>query len=368
VPDWLNDPIYYHNRGNSTWVGESALYGDFSGLDDLATENPRVVQGFIDIYGAWIDRFGIDGYRIDTAKHVNPAFWRAFVPAMMARARARGIPNFHIFGEVMTADYDPALLASWTREAGLPAVLDFVFAHAAVDAASGRTGTAELARLFDDDALYQGGKPAALRLPTFLGNHDVGRFAMFLKQANPGIGADELLARDMLGHSLLLTLRGVPVIYYGDEQGFAGHGGDQFARQDMFASQVKEYNEEPLVGSTSTTARANFDHHHPLYRLIASLAAIRRATPALTDGRTQVRSFSTKPGLFAVSRFDPGTGREVLLAFNTSNQPVQAAVAVDPASRAFTALAGPCPAAAGAPGSVTISLPPLGFAVCAAKD
>lgn len=90
VPAWLNDPIYYHNRGNSDWVGESALYGDFAGLDDLATENPKVVQGFIDIYGRWIDAFGIDGFRIDTAKHVNPEFWQAFVPAMLARAKARG--------------------------------------------------------------------------------------------------------------------------------------------------------------------------------------------------------------------------------------------------------------------------------------
>jgi glycosidase len=91
-PAWLNNPIWYHNRGDTDWKGESAQYGDFVGLDDLVTENPRVVKGFIEIYGSWIDRFGIDGYRIDTAKHVNPQFWRAFVPAMQARARLRGIP------------------------------------------------------------------------------------------------------------------------------------------------------------------------------------------------------------------------------------------------------------------------------------
>ena len=47
VPAWLNDPIYYHNRGDSTFRGESSTMGDFSGLDDLYTENPRVVAGFI---------------------------------------------------------------------------------------------------------------------------------------------------------------------------------------------------------------------------------------------------------------------------------------------------------------------------------
>src|SRR5689334_13836925 len=41
-PAWLNDPIYYHNRGNSTFRGESSLTGDFFGLDDVYTENPRV--------------------------------------------------------------------------------------------------------------------------------------------------------------------------------------------------------------------------------------------------------------------------------------------------------------------------------------
>ena len=72
VPAWLNDPIWYHNRGNSEWYGESTTYGDFSGLDDLNTEHPRVVAGLIEVFGSWIDRFGVDGFRIDTAKHVNP--------------------------------------------------------------------------------------------------------------------------------------------------------------------------------------------------------------------------------------------------------------------------------------------------------
>ncbi|MFC0588638.1 alpha-amylase family glycosyl hydrolase [Novosphingobium aquiterrae] len=368
TPAWLNDPIYYHNRGNSNWKGESALYGDFVGLDDVATEHPRVVAGMIEIYGDWIDKYGVDGFRIDTAKHVNPEFWRQFVPAMLARAKARGIPNFHIFGEVATGDFDPALQAAWTRNAGLPSNLDFAFARAAVEAAAGKSGTEILARLLDDDVLYEGGKAAALRLPTFLGNHDAGRFAMFLKQMNPGIRPEDLLARDKLGHAIMLTMRGVPVIYYGDEQGFAGHGGDQLARQDMFASKVPEYNDEALVGTTSTTAQANFNPAHPLYRFIADLARLRRATPALTGGASTVRAMSEKPGLFAVSRFDPVTGREVLLAYNTGTTPLTNRIAIDPASLAFTALAGQCPQVADAPGSVTVTLPPLSFAVCAAKE
>jgi glycosidase len=50
TPSWLNDPSMYHNRGNSTYAGESADQGDFGGLDDLWTERPEVVQGMEKIY------------------------------------------------------------------------------------------------------------------------------------------------------------------------------------------------------------------------------------------------------------------------------------------------------------------------------
>ena len=368
VPDWLNDPQWYHNRGNTNWQGESAQYGDFVGLDDVATENPRVLAGFIDIYGGWIDRFGVDGFRIDTAKHVNPEFWRGFVPAMLARAKARGIPNFHIFGEVATGDYDPALLASWTRNAGLPSTLDFAFAHAAVTAASGSAGTQELARLIDDDVLYEGGAATALIQPTFLGNHDAGRVGMFMTQMAPKADRDELFARDLLAHAIMLTMRGVPVIYSGDEQGFVGHGGDQLARQDLFASKVPQYNDQALLGTTATTAQANFNVRHPLYLLIAELSAVRRSTPALTSGRSTVRRFTDKPGLFVISRFDPTTGREVVIAYNTSSSVQSASVPVAARSLTFSPLAGQCSLSAQAPGSFRVTLPPLGFAICAAKD
>lgn len=370
VPAWLNDPILYHNRGNTDWKGESSQYGDFVGLDDLATENPRVVDGMIAIYGDWIDRFGIDGFRIDTARHVNAELWRKFVPAMLERAKAKGIPNFHIFGEIATGDYDPALLASWTRDAGLPGVLDFAFMRAVDDAAGGAKdgGTDKLARLFDDDALYAGGKQGALQLPTFLGNHDAGRLPMFLKLGQPLASNDELLRRSMLAHAMLLTLRGVPTIYYGDEQGMVGHGGDQWARQDMFASKDKRLTDEPLLGTTRAPDAPHFDPAHPLYKLIAQLATLRRRTPALTGGMTRVRAASEKPGLFAVSRFDPKTGGEVLLVFNTATEAVSGNLAVEPKSTAFRNLAGAgCPVRATAPGSVAVSLPPLGFAVCTAQ-
>ena len=366
VPDWLNDPLYYHNRGETTYTGESSTMGDFVGLDDLMTEHPRVVQGFIDIYGAWIDRFHVDGFRIDTARHVNPEFWQAFVPAMLARAQAAGIPNFHIFGEVAISTLEPGLLATHTRVDGLPAVLDFAWQRAVIDTVAGSAATAEFAQLFAQDALYEGGEGAARRLPTFVSNHDQGRFGFFIRKAFPDIGTQEELQRLELAYAMLLTLRGVPVIYYGDEQGFAGTGDNQDTRQDMFASAVAEFNAQRLIGSGSTTAEANFNPQQPLYRAIRELALLRSAEPALRRGAQRVRATRETPGLLAVSRIDPGSGREILVAFNTSRQAVRAEVEVGVGAKAFAALHGRCAPAPDAPGSYPVEIAPLDFVVCAA--
>ena len=241
VPDWLNDPLFYHNRGNSTFTGESSRFGDFAGLDDLFTEHPRVREGMIQIYRQWITDFGIDGYRIDTARHVDPGFWQAFIPAMLETAHSRGIPNFAIFGEVAREEPANGYIAQYTRRDGYPAVLDFAF-QSSVRAVLGQgKGTNVLADLFDGDVLYEGGEAAALTMPTFLGNHDMGRFASLVRHDRPGIADAQLAARVRLAHVMLLTLRGAPVIYYGDEQGFIGDGNDNDAREDMFATRTPRW-------------------------------------------------------------------------------------------------------------------------------
>jgi glycosidase len=364
TPAWLNDPIWYHNRGDTTWRGESATLGDFAGLDDLFTENPRVVQGFIDIYGRWIDDFGIDGFRVDTAKHVNPEFWRAFIPAMQARARARGIPNFYIFSEVY--DLDPAELARATRVAGHPAVLDYAFQTAAIAVLAKGQGTDVLAGLFEKDALYEGGAGAATALPTFLGNHDAGRFAWFVREANPGASDDEVFRRVVLGHALMMFGRGVPVIYYGDEQGFAGRGGDRQARQDMFATRVAAYAEDRLVGTGAPGSGDHYDAGAPLYRAIADMAAIRAARPELRTGELVVRASGDKPGLFAFSRRSDDGG-ETLVVLNTATTPVQARVPVNARSARWISVRGRCAPEAAAPGSYAVSLAPLDYLICAAE-
>jgi glycosidase len=361
-PAWLNDPIYYHNRGDTHWSGESATMGDFSGLDDLFTEHPRVVAGFIEIFGQWIDDFGVDGFRIDTAKHVNPEFWQAFVPAMIERAKARGIPNFHIFGEVY--DPDPGMLARFTRVDSYPTVLDFAFQSAVTDVVAKGAGTERLARLFAADPLYANGEATARQLPTFLGNHDMGRFARFVREANPKASDEEVLKRVVLGHAILFLARGVPVVYYGDEQGFAGDGGDQDAREDMFPSRVAVYNDNRLVGASATTAQSNFDPQARLYRAIASLAAIRRSDPAISRGDQRVLASGDSPGLLALSRRAPSGGGETLALFNNSTAPVAANVAVGPGSERWVSVRGRCETRSAAPGTYRVEVPPLDYLVC----
>ncbi|WP_267396676.1 MULTISPECIES: alpha-amylase family glycosyl hydrolase [unclassified Sphingomonas] len=365
VPAWLNDPRYYHNRGNSTFAGESARYGDFAGLDDLMTEDPRVVDGFIAIYGSWIDRFGIDGYRIDTARHVNPEFWQRFVPAMQARAAARGIPHFHIFGEVYSEAIDPGYTAQYTRRDKLPAVLDFSFQAAARALLSGKAGTDVFAKWVDGDVLYEGGEAGARQLPTFLGNHDMGRIGYMLDQAWPHATEAERLQRLTLAHVLLLAARGVPTIYSGDEQGFTGHGGDQDSREDLFASQVASYNDNRLIGTTTTTATAHFGQDNPIFRSIAMLARLRRDHEQLRHGRTLVRFAGDTPGLLAFTRGDDD-GHEILVAINTGSTTIIQNVEVGARSARFAALAGTCPVTVTAPGTARITLRPLDYAVCAA--
>jgi glycosidase len=377
TPAWLNDPIHYHNRGETIFRGESSQFGDFISLDDLATEHPRVLAGMIGIYGDWIDRLGIDGYRVDTAQHVNPEFWQAFVPAILARAKAAGIPDFHIFGEVSIDDVDVGRLARNSINSGMDNVLDFALKNAAMETIAGQAPTSVLARLFADDVLYpdrgnggrgRGGEATAARHASFISNHDAGRFAWFVRRANPHASAPELAARTLLGHGLMLFARGVPTLYAGDEQGFVGTGNDQLARQPLFASLVPEYRATPRLGTTAGHGVDSFDPAHPFYRALKAMIAVRRADPRLRHGHTIVRAAGDAPGLFAFSRRIPGQKGETLVVMNTANTPLAAHVMVDPASLRWAARFGTCPATAAAPGSLAISLPPLGLAVCSSED
>ncbi|GAA1151462.1 alpha-amylase family glycosyl hydrolase [Nocardioides aquiterrae] len=324
VPAWLNDVTNYHNRGNTTFTGEDSQYGDFFGLDDLFTEKPEVVDGMIDIYRTWVQDFDIDGFRIDTMKHVNDEFWQRFGPTMQQIAAQDGNPDFFMFGEVALDGSDAAaksFTSHYTTHDKMQAILDFPFQDAARGFASKGLGNQRLATFFANDDWYTDHDSNAYELPTFLGNHDMGRIGYFLKTDNPGADDAELLARDRLAHELMYLSRGNPVVYYGDEQGFAGLGGDQSARQTMFASQVDEYRQDDQIGTDNTGADDNFVTDHPLYTAISGLAALTAQHPALRDGAQEVRLASHGPGLFAFSRIDRQEQREYVVVLNNAEQP-----------------------------------------------
>ncbi len=365
TPAWLNDPIYYHNRGDSFWIGESALYGDFSGLDDLMTEDPRVLAGMIEIYKDWITKYRIDGFRIDTAKHVNPEFWRPFVKAMLDHAEKEGIPKFFIFGEAFTGN--PAELARFTRVDGFPAVLDFAFQSAVHDVVAKGAPAIRFAELFAADDLYEGGAATARKLPNFIGNHDMGRFATFVRQENPEISDDALSKRVELAHAMAFFLRGAPVLYYGDEQGFNGDGNDQAAREDMFASRVASYNDNNLIGTGATTADTNFNTRHPLFGALANMAHIYKTNEPLRRGEQMIRAAEHDGGLLAVTRLSK-KGGEYLVVFNASDDDRQAHFNIDPRSRKWSAVHGACERTSRTPGNVHASIPAWGYVICKSNE
>ncbi|MGK5683494.1 alpha-amylase family glycosyl hydrolase [Actinoplanes sp. URMC 104] len=362
VPAWLNDVTLYHNRGDTTFTGENSLYGDFFGLDDLFTEHPRVVDGMIDIYEKWIADFGIDGFRIDTMKHVNDEFWQKFGPRVLSFARAHGKREFFMFGEVF--DTSRPFTSTFTTRDRMQAVLDFPFQDAARNFASRGQPAAALGEFFAGDDWYTDADSNVYQLPTFLGNHDMGRIGSFVQADNPGAGDAEWLARDRLAHELMYFSRGNPVIYYGDEQGFTGPGGDQDARQTMFASRVPEYLDDDLLGTAATHAQDNFVATHPLYRAIGDLAAVVGKHPALRDGAHQHRYADAQAGVYAFSRIDRRQQKEYVVALNNSEQARTVAIPTYAAGQPFTVVYGSGPrAVAGADGKLTVTVPPLSTVV-----
>jgi pullulanase-type alpha-1,6-glucosidase len=363
APDWLNDPRYYHNRGNSTFSGENSQYGDFFGLDDLFSEHPVVVDGMIDIHTSMIDTFGVDGFRVDTAKHVSDGFWKAWVPAVMDHAAAAGKPDFVMFGEVFGETVE--FRSRYSTELDFPGTLDFGFNGAARRFAAASAPATELAGFFETDDWYTDADSNAHDLAKFIGNHDEGRFALEVRNDNPGASDAELVARLALGQALNFFTRGRPVVYYGDEQGFVGDGGDQDARQNMFPSQVASYNDDDLIGTDATTADSNFDTTHPLYLAIGDMAGLRGSHQALQTGAQITRTAASGPGVFAFSRIDTAEQVEYLVALNNAEAPASATFGTDTSGTTWTAVwpAGAAPLGSDVDGNVTVEVPALDFVV-----
>jgi len=361
-PNWLNDLRNYHNRGDSTFSGESSTFGDFFGLDDLFTEKPEVVEGWIQVWSEWISKFDIDGYRIDTAKHVNPEFWKAFLPQVLKAAKAAGKSEFPIFGEV--ADGNPKYLATFTMDQKFPSVLDFAFQSEVIGFTRAPNQASRLVELFNSDDAYTTASTSAYGMPTFLGNHDMGRTGMYLERANFGDGPEVLLSRAKLAHSALFLMRGSPTVYYGDEKGMTGEGGDKEARQDMFSTQVEKWKTELRIGASPIGEKSAFDVENPLETHISKLNALRRTNPALAQGTQQIRI--AEKSTFAYTRYL--NDFEYVVIFNTGEEEISSQVKVSTSRTNWEVLLGSPRSISSGKNSLTIAVPPVDVVVLKATD
>ncbi|MEQ1501585.1 MAG: alpha-amylase family glycosyl hydrolase [Myxococcota bacterium] len=330
-PDWYNRMGRVDDWGSSDQV----VYGDFpGGLKDLATENPNVREALIRVFSDWITHTDIDGYRIDTVKHVEHGFWTEFCPAIRAHAADLGKQNFLLFGEAF--DGDDALIGGYTTTDELDSVAYFSQKYRVFDGVFAHGGpTAAVEDLFAERLDHWGLEPqdggvgvAPVDLPVnFIDNHDVPRF---LNQQ-----PDERALKTAL--LFLLTEPGIPVLYYGTEQGFSG-GNDPANREPIWPT--------------------GYRTDGPLYRYIQELTAIRRDHPALRRGDlTFVASDADGPGILAYERATDDD--RVLVVINTADEPatVAAAVSFTPGATMVDALSS-AEVAISADGTLSVELAP----------
>jgi glycosidase len=199
----------------------STLDGWFSNiLPDLNQQDDEVARYLVQNTLWWIGRTGIDGIRQDTEPYVPRRFWRDWTSAIHAR-----YPGLKIVGEVF--DSDPMLPSFFQRghaqfdgiDTGLDSVFDFRLQDAIARVFTGKAPLRDLPKILAHHSLYAD----AGRLVTFLGLHDMPRFLY-----RHGATAEGL----QQAFTLLMTTRGIPMIYYGDEIGMTG-GNDPGNRRDF---------------------------------------------------------------------------------------------------------------------------------------
>jgi glycosidase len=311
-PFSLNDVRRAEDRaaGIYHWTPDVRDYNDaaqvltfqMGGLDDLNSESPLVRQALRQSYDHWIRAVGVDGFRIDTAFYVPREALDDFLyaedaedPGVMLAARAAGRPGFHVFGEGFATDkpYEDTqarrIDALMHRDDGsplLPGMLNFPLYASIGDVFARGRPTAEMAwRIGSMMRVHE--QPELM--PSFLDNHDVDRFLAG--------GSEAGLKQGLL---LMMTLPGIPTIYYGTEQAFSK------PRAAMFKA-----------GSDSG-GRDHFDTGAPLYRYIQAVTGLRRGHRLFSRGRpTVLKANAAGPGVLAY-RMDHA-GEAAIVVFNSSD-------------------------------------------------
>ncbi|HEU4812891.1 MAG TPA: alpha-amylase family glycosyl hydrolase [Xanthomonadaceae bacterium] len=276
-----------------------------AGLDDLDTENAVVRRALRDAYGYWIREAGVDAFRVDTAYHVPAGFFQDFLhaadveaPGVTQVAAETGRNGFLAFGEGFGADrayedeHARKLDAYMQVDGGLPSMIDFPLYGTMGDVFARGRPSAELAHRIENRMQLH---DDPWRMPTFIDNHDVDRFLAG--------GSEAGLKQALLA---LMTLPGIPVIYYGTEQGFTER------RASMFA------------GGHGSGGEDHFDTTAPMYRYLQRAIALRRDNKVFSRGTpTVLATNAAAPGAIAW-RMDPveqydDEGASALVVFNTAD-------------------------------------------------
>ncbi len=182
-----------------------------------------------------------------------------------------------------------------------------------------------MARFFTADDWYTDADSNAYQLPTFLGNHDMGRFAHFLRADNPGADDAELLRRDVLAHELMYLSRGTRSSTTATSRASPARAATSWRARPCSPARCRS---TPTTPSSAPTAPAATTTSSPTTRSTRpSRGSTRspRSTP-LRDGALQVRHADDGPGVVAFSRTDAREQVEYVVAVNNSTEARTAAV------------------------------------------
>jgi len=273
-PKHLKAGIYHFTPAISNYQDpKQKLSWQMSELDDLNTENPKVIEALKKSFRFWMDSVGIDGIRFDTPLYVDHPFWNHFLHDTIKQslglkpyAVAKGAPHFFTFGETWVSsapldDKGEMLTKKYLGTRSKPemdGILNFPMQQSVHRVLAGGAATAELAyRLSKEQAYF----PHTWQRLHFIDNHDMPRFRS---------GASEGATRQAL--TFTLTIPGIPVIYYGTEQGLTETRGNLFGKLD----------------TTST---------HFLF--LQKLISLRKSSPCFSRGKMEIlASDSTGAGIF----------------------------------------------------------------------
>ena len=362
MPAIFQRPESYHRRGRVTsWSDfDQVMFGDFpGGLKDLNTEDPGVAQALTDAYVEWVLKTDIDGFRIDTIKHVGMDFWKAFQPAIRQRLAAAGKTKFLMFGEAF--DGDDALVGSFTAPNAFDSVVNFpqtfqVFQGVFLNGgATSAIQALQAQRAVNYSSEPQPGgvgiAPSEL-LVNFIDNHDVPRFLW------KGGNVDALHA----ALTYLFTEQGLPCLYYGTEQRY--HGGND------------PNNREPLWWSGYSTSGSTFQYTAGLIRIRKAYPALRRGSFELT-WTTDHTGDEADAGIVAFER-KTDAGDYALVVINTQGKHASETSAAEsggavmhtsaaPGAQLIDALSGN-PIGIGDDGTLDLQLQPYGAAIFVPAD